>query len=155
MKNQTLKSVAFEWNVNSCFFMFNFYNYLIMKDFDEKKMKQLFAALGGNWEEFSNSPLGKGIIDGRPSISMTDDEDPSKDCVKYFKDDDECFDEFRKIIYYWNEACKKDHSYSMEFPKGEYWYNEESGKEEYDPGNYLLVFKGNKRIRMYSMTEEH
>lgn len=123
------------------------------KEFEDEKMKQLFAAMCADFEDFTKTALGQGIVDGRPSISMTDDEDPSKDCVKYYADNDECFDEFRKIIYYWGGAAKKDKSISLEFPKGEYWYNEESGNKEYDPGNYLLVFKGDDRIRMYCMTE--
>ena len=123
------------------------------KDFqEEEKMKQLFAALGGRWEEFSNSPLGKGIIDGRPSISITNDEDPSKDCVKYYKDDDECVFEFCKIIKYWDDAAVNDSSYKIDFPKGRL-FKGKSGETAFDPGNFLLVFKGDKRIRMYCMTE--
>ena len=123
-----------------------------MNDLDTKKMQQMFAALGGNWEEFSQTPLCKGIMDERPSISMLNDQDHSKDTVKYFDDDDECFDEFRNIIHYWRAASQKDKAIKLDFPKGEYWFNEESGKREYDPGNYLLVFKGKKRIRMYCMS---
>ena len=121
-----------------------------MKQIDELKMKQLFASIGGNWEEFSKTAMCKGIMDNRASISMTDFEKPSKDKVQYFDDDDSCFDEFRNIIYYWHTAAEKDKSYSVEFPKGEYYF--ENGQKMFDPGNYILVYRNDKQIRMYVMS---
>ena len=102
---------------------------------DEAKMRKLFAMLGGNYDEFKNTPLCQGIFDERPSISMTDYKNSANDKLRFFDTEDACKDEWNEILHYWELAAAKDNHFRLYMPKP----------------YFLEVFNRGKKYRLYRL----